>query len=80
MVPFSMTFNGPLPKFQGHDILNVKNSKMVQDRVQYILTTAGQYKVVLVYDLSRGIIFNNLYDLEWLANILVHASDDRRWA
>jgi len=21
---FSMTFNGPLPKFQGHDILNVK--------------------------------------------------------
>ena len=24
MVPFPMTFNEPLPRFQGHDIMNVK--------------------------------------------------------
>jgi len=42
--------------FKGHNILNVKKLKMLQDRA--IVTMADQYKVV--YDLSIGTVFNDL--------------------
>jgi len=50
-----MTFNEPLPRFQGHDFWTSNNSKIVQYRA--IVATTDEYEI---HNLSIGTIFNDL--------------------